>query len=235
MYTMPPPQQIQVDENDDSASDADFNPDAQAVDEDSSSDEDEAAPVTAGQKRRGAKRSRKEDRLDAELDSGDEAPIQERRKRKKHKARGSGVDEEGDEDTADFLSDDDGGEGGFIKTRAQRRIEKVERRALASTHGATVDVDAVWRRLSAMPIGRPAELDMKLTEGEDNYITIKRTTKFAGQITTEEKRVLKWSKEAKIWLQEQEAAKRKRDKDKENEVPQPQGTEKQQQDDALGD
>ena len=39
------------------------------------------------------------------------------------------------------------------------------------------------------------------------YITIKRTTKFAGQVTTEERRVLKTSAEARLYLEEQEREK----------------------------
>jgi hypothetical protein len=201
------------DEQYDSVSDEDFNPDVQAAEEESSSSDDEAAPTTLGTaKKRGIKRAG--DELDADLDSGDEATIKERNKRKKRKGKGAD-----DEDAADFLSDDEGGDGSFVRTRAQRRTEKVECKTLASTRGATVDVDLVWSRLSAIPIGRPPELEVKPEENEDDYITIKRTTKFAGQTTTEEKRVLKSSKEAKIWLEELEAAKRKTAKDKENEAP----------------
>jgi hypothetical protein len=82
-----------------------------------------------------------------------------------------------------------------------------ERRPLARTDGATVDVDALWRKLSSIPIGRPAE--QKVAENPDDYIIIKRTTKFAGEVTTEERRVLKSSAEARVYLAEQEA-KRKR-------------------------
>lgn len=215
---MAPPTIIQEALPEESSSDEDFNPEAQVAEEvDSSSDDDEAipAPAVAGAKKQGTKRARDDDEIDADLDSGDEVTIQERKKQKKRKKRGAAQDND-----AAFISDDEGGEGGFVRTRAQRRTDKVERRALASTHGATINVGDVWSRLSAIPIGRVAEDEP--VENEDDYITIKRTTRFAGQINTEERRVPKSSQEARIWLEEQEAEARKKkrkDKEKENEAP----------------
>lgn len=102
---------VPVGELDDAASDEDFNPDEAPQDEESSSSEDEAQlPISESRKAKG-KRKRGGDAIDAELDSGDEATIQERRKKRK-----SGSD-------ADFSSDDEGGEGGFVRTRAQRLQE----------------------------------------------------------------------------------------------------------------
>src|SRR6201992_5300 len=105
-----------------------------------------------------------------------------------------------------------------------------ERRPLANTLNATIDVDAVWAKLSAIPIGRPLEPIIsqdeepkpdiqRQQEPEDEYITIKRTTRFAGEVTTEEKRVHKHSAEAKLYLQEKEEKKRKATETDEN-VPQ---------------
>jgi Bucentaur or craniofacial development len=54
---------------------------------------------------------------------------------------------------------------------------------------------------------------------EDDYITIKRTTRFAGEVTTEEKRVHKHSAEAKLYLQEQEEKRRKATEPDENATP----------------
>ena len=211
---MAPPQPHKETAPDDSSSDEDFNPEAQPAEVESSSSDDEEAPGTAA-KKRGTKRPlNDEDDVDAELDSGDEATIQERKKQKKQKKKGQDAED-------DFVSDDEGGgAGGFVRTRAQRAIEKVERRALASTKGATIDVDDVWSRLSAIPVGPVVEAK-PVVDNEEDYITIKRTTRFAGQVNTEEKRVLKSSKEARIWLEEQEAAeaKRKAKKEKENEIP----------------
>lgn len=102
---------------------------------------------------------------------------------------------------------------------------KQERKPLASLKGATIDVDAAWTRLSALPIGRPLDLPKPIEEPqyqelEEKYITIKRTTKFAGEVTTEERRVPKSSAEARLYLEEQEREKATKSK-------QPQGEEKQ--------
>lgn len=212
---MAPPQDHVEDAQEDASSDEDFNPETQAAEVESSSSDDEEAAKGAKAPQTGTKRRRDDDTVDAGLDSGDEATIQELKKRKRRKAKGKATDE----DAADYISDDEGGEGGFVRTRAQRAVEKVERRALASTIGATIDVDDVWSRLSAIPIGRIPE-EVAPTENADDYVTIKRTTRFAGQVSTEEKRVLKSSQEARIWLEEQEAeTAKKKKKDKENEAP----------------
>lgn len=83
-----------------SASDEDFSPPAEVPSdaESASSSEDEASTTKA----RGTKRKRKTVVIDAELDSGDEEAVKEYRAHKE---------------------DDSGGEGGLIKTRAQRRAE----------------------------------------------------------------------------------------------------------------
>ena len=82
-----------------------------------------------------------------------------------------------------------------------------ERKPLASAKDATIDVDAIWARLSSQHVGRradpPKQADPIKVPGEE-YITIKRTTTFAGQVTTEERRVPKTSAEAKLYLEEQE-------------------------------
>jgi Bucentaur or craniofacial development len=94
-----------------------------------------------------------------------------------------------------------------------------ERRPLTQIGNATADVDSIWARLASLPIGRPPEpLEPKPTENEEDYITIHRTTKFAGQVTTEERRVLKTSQEAKVYLTEQEANKKKQRKEQEAEL-----------------
>lgn len=95
-----------------SSEDEDFNPDGleAAQDEDLSSSEDEEVPQPKTKK---APKKRKKAQADAEeeLDSGDEATITELRKSKKRKT---------DDD------EDSGGEGGLIKTRAQRKAECVQ-------------------------------------------------------------------------------------------------------------
>ncbi|KAI4747475.1 BCNT-domain-containing protein [Aureobasidium sp. EXF-12298] len=195
---------IDQDEEYKSSEDEDFNPDSVEAppDDDLSSDEDEAP------KPKKVSKKRKKAQTDAEeLDSGDEATITELRKAKKPKA---------DDD------EDSGGEGGLIKTRAQRRAEKQERQEYqkASTDNVTIDVDALWASMTAKPI-RPSRdqpkpeqdtntkdaapekaksKDTQADEDEHGMITIKRSYDFAGQKVTEEKRVHKDSAEAKLFL-----------------------------------
>ncbi|KAF2431351.1 hypothetical protein EJ08DRAFT_184155 [Tothia fuscella] len=194
------PQSEPVEHDDDykSAEDEDFNPEAQNAEPQDSSSEEDAAPKSKHVKNQNRKRARHDDDvIDAELDSEDDKLIANAKKRrKKQKKSGS---ENG-------FSDESGGEGGLIKTRAQRRQEPFERRALARTDGATIDVDALWKQLSSMPIGRPPEAAKpRPVDNPDDYIIIKRNTTFAGQTTKEERRVLKSSAEARVYLAEQEA------------------------------
>lgn len=157
-FEMSDEDKLPIDQDDEykSSEDEDFNPDAveAPADEDLSSDDDEAPQPKK------ASRKRKKAQPDAqELDSGDEATITELRKAKKSKA---------DDD------EDSGGEGGLIKTRAQRRAEyvklsrpyrvksntscrKQERQEYqkANTDNVTVDVDALWASMLAKPM-RPA-------------------------------------------------------------------------------
>jgi hypothetical protein len=158
-FQMPDEDQLSIDQDEEykSSEDEDFNPDTVEAppDEDLSSDEDEAP-----QQQKKVSKKRKKAQTDAqELDSGDEATITELRKTKKSKA---------DDD------EDSGGEGGLIKTRAQRRAEyvklslhcrananvpcrKQERREYqkANVENVTVDVDALWASMTAKPM-RPS-------------------------------------------------------------------------------
>ena len=106
--------------------------------------------------------------------------------------------EDGDADV--LLSDDEGGEGGLIKTRAQRAVEKKERRPLARTEGATVDVEALWAQMTAAPLrpeqpeplpsastaqdaAAPAVAQAADTPVEEELLTVTKTFVFAGQNT----------------------------------------------------
>ena len=91
-------------ENYHSASDEDFNPTAEP-DVSDSSDNDDAEEMAA----KAVKKARQKTKRPAEedLDSGDEATIQELRRKRQR----------GD---SEALSEDEDGEGGLIKTRAQR-------------------------------------------------------------------------------------------------------------------
>jgi len=95
-----------------SSEDEDFNPEATGAGEEdvSSSSEDEDTEGAKSETRKTAQK-RKQDDL-GELDSGDEEVRVEQSKRKKKRA-GKADDE------------DSGGEGGLIKTRAQRKAEYV--------------------------------------------------------------------------------------------------------------
>jgi len=96
----------------DENADEDFNPDKAVADDAASSSSDDDNEIAF--KTPKASKKRKSDALD-ELDSGDEATIKER-KRKKRKGADANVDEE-----------ESAGEGGLIKTRAQRLAEYVIR------------------------------------------------------------------------------------------------------------
>jgi predicted small lipoprotein YifL len=109
-FQMPDEDQLPIDQDEEykSSEDEDFNPDTVEAppDEDLSSDEDDAP-----QQKKVSKKRKKAQTDAQELDSGDEATIIELRKAKKSK-----VDDD----------EDSGGEGGLIKTRAQRRAEYVK-------------------------------------------------------------------------------------------------------------
>ena len=96
------------------SSDEDFNPIAVVADEPSSSSDEDDAPAkpTKGRAKRKAV-------PDDALDSGDEVTIEVARKRRAKRRRGAKADED------ELLLSDDDGDGGLIKTRAQRRFEYV--------------------------------------------------------------------------------------------------------------
>jgi hypothetical protein len=177
------------------SSDEDFDPVAVPADESSaSSDEDEVAKPTA---RKGKRKVPVTD----ELDSGDEVTIGAASKRKSKKRKGGSADQE-------LLSDIEDGEGGLIKTRAQRRVEQKERKPLVGIESATVDVDAIWAQMLAAPL-KPVRQDdtpkAQETQGQDvamdgesapvmaddetDLVSVKKTYTFAGQRTTEEKQI----------------------------------------------
>ena len=199
------------DEDYNSNEDEDFNPEnAPAADDEvsassDSEDEDDNAPAAKKPKAKTSKR-KAPDTIDEELDSGDEATIKER-KRKRRKGKNT--------------EEDSGGEGGLIKTRAQRLVEKAERKEKrrADRGEVTIDVDDLWARLNAVPVGRhyepvaPQAADGDNTANVDNgagevvqpsdqLIRIKRRIAFAGEITEVEEEVLKSSAAAKAYLAE---------------------------------
>lgn len=237
--TMPPPANQDVEKNDsdyDSNDDEDFqdlpNDDADLSSSSGSSEdehEDPAAPKARKFKPKAqAATSRKRKApppTEEDLDSGDEATIRESKRLRKKRKGGDDVAAAGDEDS--------GGEGGLIKTRAQRRAEKIERQEYkrANNEGVTVDVNALWASLSSAPIGRRSLAPVKVledqtdgmngelldgtnkmdmdsmpigTEQDDEMVTITRNYDFAGQKVTEEKRVHRDSAEAKLYFATQQ-------------------------------
>lgn len=181
----------------DESQDEDFNPSDAVQDGEASSSSDEDAAPTKTAQRSGKRKAP----INDELDSGDEVTIQAARKKKSKKQKKG---KKGQDKDDEVLSD---GEGGLIKTRAQRRVEQVERRPLARTEGATVDVDALWVQMTAAPV-RSVEVEESRERDpivddttptatnpapaaveEEEQVAIKKTYTFAGQDTTEEKSV----------------------------------------------
>lgn len=158
-------QAMDEDEHYASSEDSDFAPDAApAAASDASDSEDEGAAPEA--KKQPAKSKAANTDGDAGYDnSGDEAIIERGRKRRR-RAQDKGVDE-----------DDEGGEGGLVKTRRQRAAEcvafvhpsqdslfnvfrrKEERKHAAVTGPVTIDVDAVWAEMLAGSAKSPTQPD----------------------------------------------------------------------------
>ena len=189
----------------DENADEDFNPEHAAAEEEASSSEDEEA--VAAKSAKDTKKRKTE--LIEELDSGDEATIKER-KRKRRKR----------DNTATAVVEDEqsGGEGGFVRTRAQRHAEVVERkeRKIKTVGEVTIDVEEIWAALNSVSVGRPppppalVELvevrDHQNKENaparEEEFITITRRIEYAGDVTEVEESVLRTSKAARQYLEE---------------------------------
>ncbi|KAK2773302.1 swr1p complex component [Colletotrichum kahawae] len=213
---MPPDPTID-DEEYESSQDSDFAPEdgpaagggAESEAEDSSDSDSETAN-TSKRKRDAAAGDEADDAVFE--NSGDEALIKKAKKKRK-KARGGDGAPDGD---------DEGGEGGLVKTRSMRAAEKVERKMAAATGPVTVDVDALWAQMlagqttsqpsqeqgageaeaTAQPSGATeAQKKTDATDAESSdMIRIKRTYNFAGKVQTEEKLVARDSAEAKLYL-----------------------------------
>ncbi|KAK4574995.1 swr complex subunit [Recurvomyces mirabilis] len=199
----------------DENADEDFSPEkaaAEAEEGSSSSDDDEKAVATVVERTVKRAKKRKVDDVDDGLDSGDEATIAERKRGKKRKK---------DAPQEQPQDDDSGGEGGFIRTRAQRVVEKQERkdRKRARVGDVTIDVNAIWEELNNIPIGRVAEVQNVPVDGagseehvaeqdkentttaqDEDLITITRRIRYAGEVTEVTERVPRASKEAQAYL-----------------------------------
>ncbi|UKZ88263.1 uncharacterized protein TrAFT101_004023 [Trichoderma asperellum] len=207
---MPPERIIDEDEEYESSQDSDFAPDDAPDAASSSSDSEDGDDDKAARKRQRPVKDANAEGGGEPDNSGDEVIVEKGRKRQKRaKAKGEVVD-------------DEGGEGGLIKTRSQRAAEKEERKYAASRGPVTVDIDAIWAEMKAggSSASRPPENadDMVVDESEkivaddkgdskedeSSMIRIKRTYNFAGRVHTEEKLVPRDSAEAKLYLASQE-------------------------------
>ncbi|KAM0452089.1 hypothetical protein ACHAPV_009713 [Trichoderma viride] len=209
---MPPERIVDEDEEYESSQDSDFAPDADDAPDaaSNSSDSEDGDDNKAARKRQRPVKDASAEGEEEPNNSGDEAILEKgRKKQKRAKAKGEAVD-------------DEGGEGGLIKTRSQRAAEKEERKYAASRGPVTVDVDAIWADMVAggSSTSRPPEdaddmavdesekpvVDEKrdTKEDESSMIRIKRTYNFAGRVHTEEKLVPRDSAEAKLYLASQE-------------------------------
>lgn len=110
------------------------------------------------------------------------------------------------------------GSGGIIKTRARRKAEaegKVpkppEDSSKVVSGQTSVDVDALWKEMngsspakvssSSSPANTPSSAAHNIHD--DEFITINRTYKFAGEVKSETKRVLRNSAEGQDFLREE--------------------------------
>ncbi|KAK3113613.1 swr complex subunit [Teratosphaeriaceae sp. CCFEE 6253] len=190
--------ETEYDEN----ADEDFNPD-KAVGEDGASSSDDKETLGA----RAAPQSQKRKPDDAEdLDSGDEATIRDRKRKRRRKDAGAA--EEADESS---------GAGGFVRTRAQRLVEKEERkeRKRTTVGEVTINVEDIWAELSRVPIGRPpppapvhavdedGEQEVEKAPADEELVTITRRIEYAGEVTEVEELVPRSAKEAQAYLKQQ--------------------------------
>jgi Bucentaur or craniofacial development len=215
----------------DEEADSDFEA-ANASDEIQSSSAEEEGEQTLPAKRgrtkgkQQARKKQKEQPEPLELDSGDEATIQELKKAsRKQKGKGDGEQD----DQSDFEE-----QGWRARTRAMREKEQVEKKKsrLASVNGSTVDVDRIWEAMNS-PGGvddllkpttvlvsedgtssqkenvKPSHAQSRDEQADENpilqeelneMITIDETYEFAGEVHSRKKKVLKSSAEAKLWL-----------------------------------
>ncbi|KAH6888613.1 bucentaur or craniofacial development-domain-containing protein [Thelonectria olida] len=196
---MPPDPLLEEDEQYDSSQDSDFAPDA-AADAVSDAASDQSDSEEATKKRKSEADTNAAD--NGYDNSGDETIIKKGEKRRK-RAKAKGINDD----------EDEGGEGGLIKTRRQRAAEKEERKYATNDEPVTIDVDALWAQMiSGAPSTKSTEDEEKDQNAEpipdddkqpDAMVRIKRTYNFAGRVHTEEKLVPRDSAEAKLYLASQ--------------------------------
>ncbi|KAL8401973.1 hypothetical protein RB596_008654 [Gaeumannomyces avenae] len=202
-----------------SSEDSDFAPDEDGARDASPEDADDDDTEDAGATKR--KRPSGDDEAgDAGFEnSGDEAIIQKAKNKRRRKGKELEAGQDGES----------GGQGGLIKTRSQRALEKSERKTFAASGQVTIDVDSLWAEMNRPR--PPARLDLpgkevsETTAGavsdardastasqtavasaspnqdSSRMVKIKRTYNFAGKVHTEEKLVPWDSAEAKLYME----------------------------------
>lgn len=204
-----------------SSEDSDFAPDTAQAEDGASEASDSEADDHSAPSEPIARRKRPATDADEDFEnSGDEAVIQKGKKRRKNAPQKDGR-----------LDEDDGGDGGFVKTRAMRAVQKAERKSHAVTGPVHVNVDELWAQMVAAPVvpskaaseratgdqgdgeASSQALTTRETEaskaeratkgGPADMIKIKRTYNFAGKVHVEEKLVPRHSAEAKLHLASQ--------------------------------
>ncbi|KIY02181.1 uncharacterized protein Z520_02319 [Fonsecaea multimorphosa CBS 102226] len=217
----------------DEEADSDFEVDGSGPEGLTSSDEDDERDADDAPRR--PRKRQKSDNPQAqgdfitELDSGDEATVREQKK-----ARRKGKKDE--HEVPEQSGDDSEGWRARTRGMRTREKEERRRNKLASSKGSTIDVNRIWEEMNrpgplppprvegsavdqtvqpnrtAMPSDAASESkdtdkeNVPVVDGEET-IMIKRTYKFAGEVHVEEKRVLKSSAEARLWLSQQDSSK----------------------------
>jgi hypothetical protein len=136
MTNMPPDPLLDQEDDYVSSEDSDFAPEDAPEREVTPSDDEVAEHQEHGAPTGKRKRKRQAGDTEAEdagfENSGDEAIIGKGKKRLKRSKKSD---------------DDQGGEGGLIKTRSQRAQEKVEKQYVTAQGPVTIDVDALWQQM----------------------------------------------------------------------------------------
>lgn len=93
------------------------------------------------------------------------------------------------------------------QTRSQQLAQARDQPITIEKSTSGIDIDSLWASMNSKPPSKtasPTTTDPANGPISEEYITIKRTIKFAGKVTHEEKRVLASSAEGKAYLKEQQ-------------------------------
>lgn len=111
----------------------------------SSNSEDEGSGKRRGRRRNGGARKGQQPNS---LEKKQKASVGKQTE-ENGKVKNEGLGDSNDEDFGESAEESEGGEGGQVKTRAQRaKLGEQERVPLASMQGATADVDRLWENMN---------------------------------------------------------------------------------------